>query len=167
MKTLKQLLTLTVLALALPVMAETKSSSLAATHGNTGSVITSNSVYISSIQFANGTGSAITAEVYDAPHTNSTFSVGAYTNYITYASNVVTTTVGYTGHTNLTTNVVLMHVPNAVSSATLSYKTLTKVTIPANSTLTVPFETVAAYGVLVTNGGTITVTMSYQKLLSQ
>lgn len=167
MNYIKQLLTLAVLLVALPAMAETKSLSFAAGHGAAGSLITSNSVYVTGLQFANGTGGAVTVEVFDAPLTNVTFSVGAYTNYISYISNVVSTIVGYTGHTNLQTNAVLMHVPNAVSAATLSYKSLTKVTVPASSSLTVPINSVASYGILVTNNAAITVTLSYEKLLSQ
>jgi hypothetical protein len=160
MKTL--ITSLILMVLAVSVKAETLSTSLAT---GTNVIKASQSLYISSIQFANGTGSAVTVELFDAPTNVLTYSVGAYTNHITYTSNIVSTVVGFGGSTNSFTNSVLVTVANPVSSATPAYRSITKVAIPANSSLTVPINTMVAFGVTATNNGVATVTMTYEKLI--
>jgi hypothetical protein len=164
MNKMKSLILVALLALGVSVKAETLSGSYA-----TGSNVlkAAQSVYLNSVLLANGTGSAITLELFDAPTNALTYSVGAYTNTLSYVSNVVSTVVGITGHTNTFTNSILVTVPNPVSAATVAYRSITKATIPANSSLSIPLETVAAYGVFLTNNGTIGVTLSYQRLLTQ
>lgn len=165
MNKMKSLILVAVLAmLAVSARAETYSTSVAA---GTNVLKASQSLALNSVLFANGTGSAVTIELFDAPTNALTFSVGAYTNTLQYVSNVVSTVVGITGHTNTFTNSTLVTVPNSVSSATVAYRSIIKATIPANSSLTVPLETIAAYGVLATNNGTIGVTIGYQRLLTQ
>jgi hypothetical protein len=162
MKTLIKSLILVAAMLAVSAKAETLSTALAT---GTNVLKASQSLYLTSVQFANGTGSAVTVELFDAPTNVLTYSVGAYTNHITYTSNVVSTVVGFNGSTNSFTNQVLVTVANSVSSATPAYRSITKVAIPANSSLTVPINTLAAFGVVATNNGVATVTMTYEKLI--
>jgi hypothetical protein len=160
---MKSLILVAALAL-LTVTAKAETySTLAATGTNV--LKGSQSLYVNSVQFANGTGSAVTIELFDCPTNVLTYSVGAYTNFVTYTSNVVSTVVGFNGSTNSFTNQVSIIAANPVSAATPAYRSLTKVAVPANSSLTVPLNTVAAFGVVATNNGAISVTLSYQKLL--
>lgn len=150
--------------LAVSVKAETVSTSLAT---GTNVIKASQSVFISSIQFANGTGSAVTVELFDAPTNVLTYTVGAYTNFVTFTSNVVSTVVGFDGATNSFTNSTLSIAANPVAANTNNYRSIIKVTVPASSSLTVPVNTVAGFGVTATNNGVVTATLTYQKLFAQ
>jgi hypothetical protein len=158
------ILALTVALLAVSAKAETYSTSIAV---GTNILKGSQSIYIASALLANGTGSAVTIELFDAPTNTLTYTVGAYTNTLSYVSNIVSTVVGITGHTNTFTNSTLVTVANSVVANTNNYRSILKATIPANASLTIPLETIAAYGVLATNNGTIGVTLQYQRLLTQ
>lgn len=163
MNTMKSLILIAVLAVfSVAAKAETLSTTLAT---GTNVLKASQSLYVTSVQFANGTGSAVTVELFDAPTNVLTYSVGAYTNYISYTSNIVSTVVGFNGSTNSFTNSTQVLVANPVNSATPAYRSITKQTIPANSSLTVPIDTLAAFGVTATNNGVATVTLTYQKLI--
>jgi hypothetical protein len=162
MKTLIKSLILVAAMLAVSAKAETLSTALAT---GTNVLKASQSLYLTSVQFANGTGSAVTVELFDAPTNVLTYTVGAYTNFVTYTSNVVTTVVGFNGSTNSFTNQVQQIAANANAAETNNYRSITKVAIPANSSLTVPINTVAAFGLTATNNGVATVTLTYQKLI--
>jgi hypothetical protein len=162
MNKMKSLILVAALALAVTAKAETYSTQIAA---GTNILKGSQSVYATSVQLANGTGSAVTIELFDCPTNALTYTVGAYTNFVTYTSNVVSTVVGFNGSTNSFTNQVQMIAANAVVANTNSYRSITKATVPANSSLTIPIDTVAAFGIVATNNGTISVTLAYQKLI--
>lgn len=160
----KIILAVLLLASVAFVKAETTSTSLAT---GTNVLKQSQSIYLTSVQFANGTGSAVTVELFDAPTNVLTYSIGAYTNFVTYTSNVVSTVVGFSGSTNSYTNSTLITAANAVGSGTGNFRSVVKVTVPASSSLTVPINTVCAFGLTATNNGVLTTTLTYQKLFAQ
>jgi hypothetical protein len=98
--------------------------------------VISRSAGITSAVFANGTGSAITLTLKDAPSTTLTYSQGAYTNNVQTVEERVTTFTNINGISQSSTNTTLVNTPTLVNASTANYATVGVFVIPANSTYT-------------------------------
>lgn len=94
-------------------------------------------IHLTSLEVINnGSDSAMNVWLFDAPSTNTTYSLGAYTNWTTYVSNMVVQTIDYQGVTNLLTNYVTYTLPRAVGASSPSYKLIKSFNVATNGTST-------------------------------
>jgi len=128
------------------------------------SILGSQPVVINRIDVANATANTATITFIDAPGSTLTFTTAAYTNRLTYSTNIVTSWTAITGVTYTETNNVVYTIPNTVAAATNSFRALTTLTVPANSTASwIPtgFSGYAAFGLAATNNIALTATINY------
>ena len=128
------------------------------------SILGTQPVTINRIDVANATTNTATISFIDAPATTLTFVTAAYTNRLSYSTNVITSWTAITGVTYTETNNVVYTVPNTVAAATNSFRTLTTIVVPANSTaswLPTGFSGYAAFGLAATNNIAVTATINY------
>lgn len=147
--------------LASSINAATSSTSISAAGTNN---ILAGPVRIYQLMFANGSGSAITVRLLDAPSTNQTYTAGAYSLISrTGPTNVVTTFTNFFGVVQTATNYVITTTTNSVSASTNSYPVIGTWVIPANSTVYYTPESMLRInnGLLVTNQAAIAITSDY------
>jgi hypothetical protein len=120
-------------------------------------IISSSSTNVSNLEFV------------DTPTNTLTWTNAAYSNILSYATNVVTNYVNYYGRTNSYTNLSLVDVTNSVPAVTNNYNVALHPIITTNATAT--FQNVNYYfvnGLWITNvaapgSGPSTVTITYQQ----
>lgn len=110
-------------------------ASVTTTTNSYNSVIGTNAVNIAQITVANAAASAMTVRVYDSPNTNTTYVRGAYTNTLSYLTNLVTVFTNFSGVIQTNTNQVLYTYTSVAPQATNSYRLLTTLSVPASDTL--------------------------------
>jgi hypothetical protein len=118
-------------------------------------------------------GTTNTAVTFFDNTTNSlVFTVPAFTNYISYATNFVQTWTNYFGATNYWTNISLVQISNYNAAATISVAKNTVSAIASTTTTLSPTAYIFENGIWVTNlgpinvgttsGGAATVSITYQ-----
>lgn len=108
-------------------------------------------------------GSAILG-FYDTPTNSIIYTNAAYSNILSYASNVITFWTNYYGRTNYTTNLSLVEITNVINGSTNNYNLELYALAPTNTPVTIPnLNLLFQYGIWVTNSGTkaATITISY------
>lgn len=111
-------------------------ASSVSTVASTNSIITSNAVQISQVVVANAGAGTMLVNLYDAPDTNLTYVRAAYTNTLSYTTNMVTTFTNFSGVVQSNTNLVLFTYSSVAPQATNTYRLLTTISVPASSTYT-------------------------------
>lgn len=120
-------------------------------------------VTVSSVTISASSSNAFTANLYDTAYTTNTIAVGAYTNRITYVTNMVSTYVTTTGVTNYLTNQVLYTASNPVAAnANTPLPAAGTFTVSAGQATTFPVELIFSRGVLVKGNTNGTITINYQ-----
>lgn len=160
MKTLFKLLLLGMLLASFAAKATDVST--AATAAATNNIFTG-SGRVQSIIIANDVASALTVKFFDAPSTNLTYSLGAYTNYLSYTTNIVTSYITPAGVTQLTTNSGVFTYANTVASSTPAYRTVATLNLAASTSM-VYYPTnglIVTFGLSVTNNTNCTITTTY------
>lgn len=101
--------------------------------------------------------------IYDAPGTNITWSVGAYSNITSYVTNYYTMWTNYYGVTNYSgTNIALIDITNSVAAVTNVYPVIYTWAAPTNATTTFSsLNTRFLRGAYVTNTGAASLTLSF------
>jgi hypothetical protein len=124
-------------------------------------------IQLQSVAIANGTTNTLTIAFIDAPSTILTNTTSAYTNWVSYTTNIVLTFTNINGVVESRTNTALFSSPNPVSALTNNYRMLNLTVVPASSTVTWQPSGGAycSYGLLVTNSAAATVTLNYTTLL--
>lgn len=113
---------------------------------------------------ANTTNSSV--QFLDAPAMALTYTIAAYTNTLTYASNVISSYINYFGATNTTTNLQAVTTVLTNAAVTTNFQTRFQASALASTTYTIDG---ANYnfnnGVLITNNssGIATITINYLK----
>ena len=132
----------------------------------TNSLIGTNAVWVSSVAFANPTAVTATYSLYDAPASTLTYTRGAYTNWISFTTNYVTTITNFSGVVQSETNAAVYTVANPVSSATGNYRLLVTVAVPAGETYTYQPNggVIASFGVAVVTSTNGTFTLNYSSI---
>lgn len=128
------------------------------------SILGSQPVTVNRIDVANSTTNSATITFFDAPGATLTFTTAAYTNRLTYSTNIITSWTAITGVTYTETNNVVYTIPNTVAAATNTFRALTTITVPANSTASwIPtgFSGSAGFGLAATNNIALTATINY------
>jgi len=118
-----------------------------------------------SLLIANSAASASTVTFFDAPSTDLTYTLAAYTNTTSYTTNLTNVYVTTTGisQTNISENVLVI-LKQQVAASTNNYATISTFTVPASSTLTYTFGgagTRFMNGVCVTNSTNANITLTY------
>ncbi|MDO8335173.1 MAG: hypothetical protein Q7T74_00095 [Candidatus Saccharibacteria bacterium] len=132
----KQLIMITSLILALAFNANAQITTTVSPTGASTNSIVANSARILSITVTASATNTATVRFVDSGTTNLTYTIGSYTNTITYATNIVSSFVTFTGVTNNTTNAGVYTVVNTVAASTNSYPTITTIAAGANATVT-------------------------------
>lgn len=105
---------------------------------------------------------AATVTFYDSPLTNLTYVVGAFTNTLTYTTNIVVRTTDYYGNITTNTNAATYTIANAVGQATNSYRLFKTLSVAAGGTSTwVPSGGVFNSFGLTANANVTNVTVNY------
>lgn len=136
--------------------------STAATAAATNSIFQA-SGRVQSIIIANDVASALTVKFFDCPTNLLTYVQGAYTNYISYTTNIVAVITLPSGVLQTNTNAGVYTLSQTVSSTTNSYRTVATLNVAASSTL-VYYPTnglLVAFGLCVTNNTNCTITTTY------
>lgn len=122
-----------------------------------------NSLHLTSLEIVNNhPTAAATVTFYDSPLTNLTYVVGAYTNTLTYTTNIVITTTDYYLNKTTNTNAAVYSVLNAVGQATNSYRLFKSLSVAAGGTSTwVPAGGVYNSFGLTANASATNVTVNY------
>lgn len=118
---------------------------------------------VQSIQVANNTASALTTIFYDSPSNTFYYSLGAYTNYISYMTNIVTVITLQSGVLQTNTNTGVFTVAQTVGASTPAYRTVAVINVAASSTYTY-YPTnglLVAFGLGFTNNTGTTVTATW------
>lgn len=107
-----------------------------------------------------------TFQIYDTPTNSVVYTNLAYTNIITYGTNLVTTWTNYYGRTNAYTNLSVVDVTNSVAATTNTNTLVIAGNLPTNAV--VKYDNVNYYftqGVWITNTGTapLTFVVTYQQ----
>lgn len=124
----------------------------------------SNGVNVIAFTLTSAANNTATITVYDAPFTNISYTVGSYSNILSYVTNYITTWTNYYGYTNSITNRAIVDYTNFVAGVTNTYPIMYVLTCPTNSTVQFNnLNTRFQYGVYVTNtaGGAATLTLQY------
>lgn len=100
------------------------------------SVIGTNAVNIQQVTIANSAASALSVSLYDSPNTNKTYVRSAYTNTLSYVTNMVTVITNFSGVLQTNTNSVLYTYNSVAAQATNNYRLLVTLTVPASETIT-------------------------------
>lgn len=98
-------------------------------------LIGTNALQLQSITVANASSAIMTAYIYDSPNTNTTYVRSAYTNTLSYTTNLVTTFTNFSGVIQTNTNTVLYTYTSVAPQATNSYRVLNTFTVPAGESL--------------------------------
>ena len=130
---------------------------------NTPTAILTQPVLVTQVSVANATGVTATVALYDAPSTTLTYTRAAFSVPVSYTTNMVTTYTNINGVSTSVTNAALYTLTTSVAAATNSYRAVTTLSIPANTTLTwTPVNgAYVNYGLATTNSAAVTVTTSY------
>lgn len=107
-----------------------------------------------------------TVKVYDTPTNSTTFTVGPYSNIVSYVTNYITTWTNYYGATNSLTNLALIDITNSTAQVTNAYNVELVATAPTNSTVIYNnLGAVFQYGIWVTNvgAGSAIITINYNQ----
>ncbi len=131
--------------------------------GNGSNSIFNVSARVQSIIVANDTAAALTVKFYDSPTNVFQFVNGAYTNYISYMTNIVSTFTTPAGVTQTNTNSGVYTVAQTVSASTNFYRVVATINVAASSSL-VYYPTnglLVAYGLSVTNNTNCTITTTW------
>lgn len=140
------------------------STTLAVTGASTNQIILG-ALHIQNIQVNNDSASALIVKFFDAKNTNLTFVVGAYTNNLYYATNIVETTVNIFGVTTYVTNSAVYTYANPVGQATNAYRILTQVNVAASSSVTItPVGLYTSFGLLSTNNQAANYVVTYSSI---
>lgn len=103
--------------------------------------------------------------IYDAPagNTNYKYTVGAYSNIVTYATNYITSWTNYYGYTNYLTNIAIVDVTNNNNSATATYPLVYIWNVNTNLTTTYQgLNTFFKQGMLITNNNNAAAVITLQ-----
>lgn len=151
------------LLLSLPVYAA--STVVVATGPSTNSILTNGS-RIQNVTIANVGNVAATVALFDAPSTNATYVLLAYTNSLSYATNILSTNTTFAGFLQTNTNSGIYTYFNTVTQSTNNYRNFSTVVVPANTTVTnAPIGGyISTWGLLSTNNSVtniITITVNY------
>jgi len=124
-------------------------------------------IQLQSVSIANGTTNALTIALIDAPSTSMTYTTSAYTNWVSFPTNIVLVFTNINGVVETRTNSALFTTPNTISALTNNYRMLNLTVVPASSTVTWQPSGGAycSFGLLVTNSVAATVTLNYTTLL--
>lgn len=120
---------------------------------------------ITLLSVANSATNSCVITLFDAPATNLTYTVGAYTNATVTSQSTIVTNINILGNTNYSTNTTITTTLSPVSASTNSYPKLLTYTVPASTTTTLPLSPGLFFsrGVMLTNAATnVTVTVVYQ-----
>lgn len=149
----------------LTASAQTQTATVSTSAAARNTMIT-NAARLLSVTIANDTAQPLTVKLFDAGYnasTNLTWTNSAYTNTISYTTNIVTSYVTTTGVTNSLTNAGIFTVINSVSAATNSYPTVNTLSIPASDSVvwapTGGF--LVSRGLIATNNTNCTITIQY------
>lgn len=148
---------------ALPLMGAQVSSSISGASTNS---LLSEGVAITKVTLANSSGAAATVHFVDAPSTDLTYTVGAYTNVTIAVSNIVSTYTSITGFSVTNTNTLVTHTTNVTAASTNNYRSLLTLVVPDGQTVTyTPTVSLIGFqGVLSTNSTNIDITLDYVPL---
>ena len=128
----------------------------------------SNSIFgvsgrVQSIIVANNAASAATVTFYDSPTNTFTYVNGAYTNYVSYSTNIVQVITLPSGVLQTNTNSGVFTVAQVVAASTNSYRQVATLNVAANATL-VYYPTnglLVAFGLSETNNTNVTITTTW------
>lgn len=147
MKTLTKLF----LSLLLVTASFAAENTTAVTGAGTNNLINTGS-RITQIIIANNVASALSVKFYDAPSTNLTYVQNAYTNYVSYTTNIVSVYTTPSGISQTNTNSGTFTYAQTVSSNSPAYRIVGTFEVPASTTVTY----VPTGGLLVINGLSVT-----------
>lgn len=150
------------LSLLCGIQSKAVDQSTAATAAATNSIIQA-SARIQSIIIANDVASALTVKFFDAPTNVLTYVNAAYTNYLSYTTNIVSVYTTPAGVLQTNTNSGIYTYASTVSAATNAYRTVATINVGASGT-TVYYPTnglIVAFGLCVTNNTNCTITTTY------
>lgn len=168
MKLMTKLMVIAALLLASVAFSAAKAATATATvtTASTNSLITVGA-RIQSYVVANSSAATCTIKFFDAPSTSLTYTNPAYTNYVSYTTNIVTSYVTYSGVTNSLTNSGLYSYSSTVAAATNNYRTIVTLTVPAGETVTyTPTDgTLVSFGLTSTNSTNAAITITYSPAL--
>lgn len=117
----------------------------------TNSAVAAHGVLVNTLNLANSGTNVVTLTLFDAPGTAVFFTNAAYTYYTSYNTNIVTVITNISGVLQTNTNTFKYTYSATTAGATNGYTKLGTYTIPANTTLTINPNSVANFGLLVTN----------------
>lgn len=112
------------------------------------SLLLTNACKIAQLQILAGASGTI-VDLYDNNLTNMTYTNLAYTNFVQYITNLVSTTIGVTGVTNLQTNSVLYTATNVVALTTNNALPYTSYPCQANTLATYPLSELQSKGIAI------------------
>lgn len=120
---------------------------------------------VTQVVVASATGTNTLVYMYDTPTNALSFTTPAYTNFISYATNVVYSTTNYVGATTTFTNLQLVDVTNSVSASTAAYQMRLSGSALAGTATTYNGTYQFNNGMWVTNAstGTATIIVTYQQ----
>jgi len=120
--------------------------------------LTQGAIHLQQLEVINNAATAVSVYFYDAPTNVLTQVVGAFTNWLTYNTNIVITTTNYQGVVETATNLATYTIPRAVSQATNSYRLFKTITVAAggDTTWTPVTGVYLSYGLAATNNNTNT-----------
>lgn len=112
---------------------------------------------------ANNDATATTLRFYDAPTNRLNYTNAAYTNYITYTTNIVSVITLPSGVLQTNTNSGVFTVAQTVAAAATFYRNVATVVIPASSTIVYSPTNglLVGFGFAVTNVGNATITTTW------
>lgn len=121
---------------------------------------------LTSITIVNNTATNSYLTLFDTASTNQTYSIGAYTNYSTYATNWVRAYTNMNSVVTTVTNAGLYTLAVAHGAGTGYYPKLAQLSIPASTTLTYTPETPVYFsrGLLLTNTHDSDITVTYSTI---
>lgn len=150
-------------ALAFAVNSYGQSSTNASVTGASTNNWLTNGARIHQLTIANATAATLTLTLFDAPSNSPTNTQAAYTNYLTYTTNIITTNTMFSGNLQTNTNSGIYTYSSVVAANIYTYRVLATVVVPTATTLVYSPTNglLAAQGVCTTNNTNYTLTISY------
>lgn len=151
---------------ALSVNAVTSVTTITSSATTTNALLPTAQLYVSQITVANATAVTNTLAFYDAPTNVLAWTRAAYTNTVTFSTNIVQTFTNFSGVTQSVTNAAVYTVSNPVAAATSNYKSLTTIVVGPGSTVTyTPVNgLLTSFGLAATSLTNATVTVEYSNI---
>jgi hypothetical protein len=166
MKFMKQLLAIALLAIVFnSPAARAETATYNPTSAGISSVVSSKSLALTSVIFANSATSAVTVAFFDAPTNVLTYVIGAYTNSTVSVGTTVVTFTNILGSVQSQTNATITTTLSPQAQTTNNYQKKLLYVIPASSTVNLPLDPrlVFSQGLAITNSATnIILTLQYQ-----